>query len=317
MHEQFRNEPFFKGNNMPTLSSTKMKASGEQMNEAASLHPHLESLTNENKAEVLAFLAERPLHTVYLAGYILDNGVVSPLNRGSFYGYRNNEGRLEGVALIGHATLFEIRSSEALAAFATLAQSSTRTHLLMGETEKVEHFWNLYGQGGQASRLMCRELLFEQRFPVEVKKPVQGLRRATLRDLGMLLPIQAEMAVSESGVNPMETDPNGFRLRCARRIEQGRVWVLFENGRLIFKADIMSETPEVVYLEGIYVIPEERGQGIGLRCLSQLTRNLLARVKAVSLLVNEQNQKASSFYLQAGFKLRDYYDTIFLERASA
>ncbi|MDT4895965.1 MAG: uncharacterized protein QOH25_1042 [Acidobacteriota bacterium] len=277
----------------------------------------IEPLAEQHKAEVLAFLSERPLHTVYLAGFILDNGIVSPLNRGSFYGYRNSEGCLEGVALIGHATLFEARSDEALAAFAGIAQKSSRTHMLMGEMEKVEHFWNLYGEGGQAPRVMCRELLFEQKFPVEVRKPVQGLRRATLRDLGMLLPVQAEMAFEESGVNPMEKDPNGFRLRCARRIEQGRVWVLIENGQLIFKADIMSDTPEVVYLEGIYVAPEERGHGIGRRCLSQLTRNLLARTKTVSLLVNEQNETASDFYLKAGFKLRAHYDTIFLQQASA
>jgi hypothetical protein len=280
----------------------------------APLVPQVEPLANENKAEILAFLSKRPLHTVYLSGYILDNGVVSPLNRGSFYGYRNLEGRLEGVALIGHATLFEIHSAEALAAFASLAQSNTRTHVLMGEIEKVEHFWNLYGEGGQAPRLMCRELLFEQRFPVEVKKPVRGLRRATLRDLEMLLPVHAEMAREESGVNPMEKDSNGFRLRSARRIEQGRVWVLIENGRLIFKADIVSDTPEVVYLEGIYVSPEDRGQGTGLCCLSQMTRHLLARTKVVSLLVNELNQTASAFYLKAGFKLRAHYDTIYLQQ---
>lgn len=275
------------------------------------------ALAEEHKAEVLAFLSERPLHTVYLTGYILDNGIISPLNRGSFYGYRNAEGKLEGVALIGHATLFEIRSGEALAAFASLAQGSTRTHMLMGEMEKVELFWNLYGEGGQAPRLICRELLFEQRFPVEVKKPVVGLRRATLRDLEMLLPVHARMAYEESGVNPLEKDPSGFRLRCARRIEQGRVWVLIENGRLLFKADIMSDTPDVVYLEGIYVDPEERGNGTGLRCLSQLTRNLLARTKTVSLLVNEMNQTASTFYTKAGFKLHAHYDTIFLQQVSA
>jgi predicted GNAT family acetyltransferase len=284
---------------------------------AASLHSQVVSLTNENKAEILAFLAERPLHTVYLAGFILDNGVVSLLNRGSFYGYRNSEGRLEGVALIGHATLFEIRSDEALAAFASLAQKSSRTHMLLGETDKVGLFWNLYSTGGQAPRLLCRELLFEQRFPVEVKEPVQGLRRATLRDLEMLLPVHAQLAFEDSGVNPMEKDPNGFRLRCARRIEQGRVWVLIEDGRLIFKADVMSDTPEVIYLEGIYVAPEDRGSGIGRRCLSQLTRNLLVRTKTVSLLVNEENQAASEFYLKAGFRQRANYDTIFLHQASA
>jgi predicted GNAT family acetyltransferase len=317
MHEQIQHEQGRRKSIMPTLASTKQRQFGEQVDVAASLHPNIESLANEHKAEVLAFLAERPLHTVYMAGYILDNGVVSPLNRGSFYGYRNQQGQLEGVALVGHATLFEIRSDEALAAFATLAQSATRTHMLMGESEKVENFWTLYGEGGQAPRLVCRELLFEQRFPVEVKEPVQGLRRATLRDLERLLPVHAQMAFEESGVNPMEKDPNGFRLRCARRIEQGRVWVLFENGHLIFKADIVSDTGQVAYLEGIYVTPEERGQGVGLRCLSQLTRNLLARVTAVSLLVNEKNQGAASFYQQAGFKLRANYDTIFLEQKSA
>ena len=303
-------------NAIPIPANTTMQDSDAQRVAAttALLLPHVESLANEHKQEVLAFLSERPVHTVYLSGYILDNGVVSPLNRGSFYGYRNLEGRLEGVALIGHATLFEIRSAEALAAFASLAQSFTRAHMMMGEIEKIEHFWNLYGAGGQAPRLMCRELLFEQRFPVEVKKPVRGLRRATLRDLEMLLPVHAEMVCEGGGVNPMEKDANGFRLRCARRIEQGRVWVLIENGRLIFKADIISDTPEVAYLEGIYVSPEDREQGIGQACLSQLTRHLLARTKVVSLLVNELNQAASAFYLKAGFKLRAHYDKIFLQQ---
>jgi uncharacterized protein len=303
---------------MYTQTTSSILPTNKQSTEpVASNSSMIVALSDEHRTEVLSFLAEQPLHTVYLSGYILDNGMVSPLNRGSFYGYRNAEGKLEGVALIGHATLFEIRSQEALVAFANLAQSSTRTHMLMGEMEKVAHFWNLYGEGGQAPRLMCRELLFEQRFPVDVKEPVPGLRRATLRDLELLLPVQAAMASEESGVNPMEKDPNGFRLRCARRIEQGRVWVLMKDGRLIFKVDIISDTSEVVYLEGVYVAPEERGKGIGHRCLSQLTRNLLARTKVVSLLANEMNQAALAFYAKAGFKLRAHYDTIFLQRVSA
>jgi predicted GNAT family acetyltransferase len=274
-------------------------------------------IKNEDKDEVFAFLAVRPLHTVYISGLIRDNGLESPLNRGKFYCCRNEEGQLEGVALIGHATLIEARTEAALQTFAAMAQTCKRAHMIMGESEKIQTFWNFYADGGQSPRLACRELLFEQRWPVEVRKEVRGLRRATLRDLEMVLPVQAEMAYEESGVNPMEKDPNGFRLRCARRIEQGRVWVLIENGRLIFKADIMSDTAEVVYLEGIYVAPEERGNGVGRRCLSQLTRNLLARTKSVSLLVNEQNQMASEFYLKAGFKMRAHYDTIFLQQASA
>jgi predicted GNAT family acetyltransferase len=297
--------------------SGKMKASNVPMATFAPPSEQVEMLTNEHKAEALAFLAERSLHTVYLAGSMLDNGVVSPLNRGSFYSYRNSAGLLEGVALIGHATLVEARSDEALAAFARLAQTCSQTHMLLGEMEKVEHFWERYATGGQTPRAMCRELLLELRFPVEVQKPVRGLRQATLDDLALVMPVQAEMAQSESGVNPLEKDPRGFRLRYARRIEQGRVWVLIEDGRLNFKGEVISETSEVAYLEGIYVAPDLRGQGIGLRCLSQLSRNLLARTKALTLLINEQNTKAVSFYLRAGFKLRAHYDTIFLQQAAS
>jgi predicted GNAT family acetyltransferase len=301
---------------MRAFTNEKTKRQSAAMATFASHSLQAGLLTNEHQAEILAFLAQRPLHTVYLAGYILDNGVVSPLNRGSFYGYRNSEGRLEGVALIGHATLFEARSPEALAAFAHLAQACSRSHMLLGEMEKVESFWDHYAEGGQQPRLICRELLFELRFPVEVKKPVRGLRQATLHDLHLVMPVQAELAQLESGINPLEKDPQGFRMRCARRIEQGRVWVLVENGQLIFKADIMSDTPEVVYLEGIYITPEERGKGYGLRCLSQLSRNLLAHAKAICLLVNEMNQSAHGFYQKAGYKMTALYDTIFLQQTS-
>src|ERR1051326_3761784 len=85
----------------------------------------VQSLTDEHREEVLAFLATRPIHTFGLAGFIRDNGLVSPHNRGTFYGCRNDQGSLEGVALIGHFILFETLSTEATAAFARIAQECT------------------------------------------------------------------------------------------------------------------------------------------------------------------------------------------------
>ena len=51
------------------------------------------------------------------------------------------------------------------------------------------------------------------------------------------------------------------------------MWV--EDGTLMFKADVITDTPEVVYLEGVWVDPSERGNGNGLRCMSQLNREFL------------------------------------------
>ena len=102
------------------------------------------------------------------------------------------------------------------------------------------------------------------------------------------------MAFKESGIDPLEKDAEGFRQRCKRRIEMGRTWVLIEDGTLIFKADVISDTSEVVYLEGVWVNEKGRGAGYGVRCMSQLSRELLQHTKAISLLVDEKKQAGTN-----------------------
>jgi hypothetical protein len=269
-------------------------------------------LDNRHQREVLAFLAACHVHTMIMASFIRDNGLVSPLNRGTFYACHDGRGRLQGVALIGHLTLIEARSRAALEAFARLTQGCSMARMVVTERDKAKPFWRYYAKAGQTPHLICRELMYEQQWPIEVREAVSGLRLATPDDLDAVVRTHARMTLELNGMNPMKMDPEGFRLRCARRIEQGRVWVWIEKGRLIFKADIIADTPEVIYLEGIYVDPAERGKGYGLRCFAQLSRILLRRTKSICLLVNEQNREAQAFYRKAGFKQSSYCDTIFL-----
>lgn len=276
----------------------------------------IQPLTNAHAREVLGFLMKRTVDNIVMAGLIRDNGVEHSLNRGTFYAARNQSGNLEGVALIGHATLVEARTEAALEAFARLAKMNTHAHVIVGEQEKIEIFWNYYGGGGQQPRIVCRELFFEQRLPIIAREPVPELRLATLEDLPQIVPVNALMAEEESGVNPLDVDALGFRARLGRRIEQGRVWVWMRDGQLIFKTDVMAEAPGVMYLEGVYVNPLERGRGYGARCLSQLGRQCLTGDNAVCLLVNEHNKDAQVFFFKAGYKLRGCYDTIFLQPGS-
>ena len=277
-----------------------------------------EPLGPRSEAEALAFLSERPVHAVNLLSLVRDNGLASPHNRGTFYGYRDERGRLEGVALIGHATLFEARTPRALRALARAAQRVGGLHMMLGEAEPVADFWAQYRAGvHQPMRRACRELLFElDRAATPGARPGGDARprRATLVDLPLVMPVQARMAEGESGVNPLASDPEGFRRRCERRVERGRTWVVTEGGRLVFKAEVMADAGRVVYLEGVHVAEGERGRGRGLDCLSWLTGELLRRAGSVCVLVNERNAPAQALYRRAGFRFVGHYDTIFLTR---
>ena len=121
------------------------------------------------------------------------------------------------------------------------------------------------------------------------------------------------MAADEAGTNPLDRDRQGFIDRTARRIEQGRVWIWVKDGKAIFKADILADTPQAVYLEGVHVHSEERGKGVGRRCLAQLGWTLLARTETICLTVNERMRNASAFYYKAGYRLSSYYEPIYLQ----
>lgn len=298
---------------MSTSLSISPTSSNAQFFPTPSAANGVELLHDENLHEVLSFLGRHPIQTVAMVGLIHDNGLQSPLNRGAFYGCRNYLGQLEGVALIGHATLMETDSDRALKAFAHTAQGCTSAHLIMCKEDRLDKFWGYYAETGQEMRRVCRELLFELRRPINVLNEVPKLRLATMDDLDLLIPVHAEMAVEESGIDPRSHDAHGFVNRYARRISQSRTWVSTQDKRLMFKADVISDTREATYIEGVWVNPEARREGHGRICMSELARTLLWRTKSLCLFVNNENQEAQRFYKQSGYHLRSVYDTVFLK----
>lgn len=281
------------------------------LTEAPNLYA-VHALTENDRTEVLSFLAARPVHSVAMTSFINDNGIESELNRGRFYGYRNTGGNLEGVALIGHTTLIDARTDGAVKAFGFVAKNAeTPVHMIMSDGNSAESFWEFYS-GDTAPRIACTELLFEVAFPFPVQDCEWDVRPAKHSELNEVAEAHAALAVMESDVDPMAADRDGFLQRVARRIEKGRTFVVVENDKLIFKADVVAETEEVIYLEGVYVAPECRGRGIGSKCLSSLTLQLLKRAKTICLLSNINYIDAHLSYLKAGYKNTDSCTTYFV-----
>lgn len=274
---------------------------------------NVSELTEAERDEVLSFLAVRPVHTVVMTSFINDNGLQSELNRGKFYGCRDGAGRLEGVALIGHSTLIEARSESALIAFAQQAKTSeTPIHLIMSHGTAADSFWDYYSDGLSEPRLRCVERLFEVRFPFMVRKVGSTVRLATTDELIPVAEAQAAVALMECGIDPMHRDREGFLKRVLRRIEQGRVFVVFDGDELVFKVDVIAETGETAYLEGVFVAEQHRGKGTGSDCLASVTLGLLDRVRNVCLLSNVEFETAHKTFARAGFRASDECTTLFV-----
>src|ERR1700749_445152 len=105
--------------------ATMSTAHPEILEPALMVHPLTES---HPESEVLDFLSGRPAQSVIMSGLIRDNGFESPFNRGTFHACRDAAGRLEGVALVGHAVYVAAETPAAPRAFARVAQGQHNAH---------------------------------------------------------------------------------------------------------------------------------------------------------------------------------------------
>ena len=260
--------------------------------------------------KILAALASPTLTNVIMAGFIRDNGLVSSQHRGHFYVCRNRHNKLEGVALIGHSILFHAEDESVVEGFASVARRGS-PHLLMGEHTAVQRFWKFCAAQGQEPRHVCPVVFLHRDKQYEQQREIAGLRLAVPEDLELVVRAQAAMAFETSGVDPLQKDPIGFRQRYLRRIDQQRVWVLMNGRRLVFKLDVITDTSDAAYIEGVYVSPEERGKGLGQSCVRVVGHKLLEHTRAIFLFVETENTRTASFYARLGFNVAGNYDLLY------
>jgi predicted GNAT family acetyltransferase len=75
-----------------------------------------------------------------------------------------------------------------------------------------------------------------------------------------------------------------------------------EADRILFKADVASQTDEAVLLEGVWTHPDVRGRGLGRRALGTLCSQLLNTHPMVCLCFREGQPGLRAFYEGIGFK---------------
>jgi uncharacterized protein len=255
--------------------------------------------------QALALLAAHPLQGAHLESLITDHGLTSPALRGRFYGYFE-QGQLTGIALIGHQIMF-CAPDEAIPHFARMAAAADRrSSVVFGPRPQVERFWQEFAAQG-------RELKMQRDFYWYVcEKPAQPLHQfqliqANTEHLEAVLAAQAMLFLEATGTDPRQSDPEGFRRRVRERIERGRTWIKLENDTVVFKAELQSVTPDVIYLEGIWTHPEYRKRGIAKECVVELTHRRLRKQQVLCLAVEPAEEVALRVYQHAGFRYEADY----------
>ena len=142
--------------------------------------------------------------------------------------------------------------------------------------------------------------------------PDPGVRRTTMDDLEQVYPACVSMYTEEVGVSPEHGGGGAlYRTRVSQLISRGWSFARFEDGRLVFKAEVACATPYAAQVQGVWVPPDRRGEGLaaaGMAAVVSLVRRDVAPV--VSLYVNEYNRAARRAYERAGFRQTATFATI-------
>ena len=198
-------------------------------------------------------------------------------------------------------------------AFAERALTRNRTATtIVGPHEAVRTFWNgvaaSWGRPREA-RWMQPHMVIDGPPEVEADRFVRRTERA---DLPLLYPACVAMYTEEVGVSP-EAGGTGdlYRARVTQLMSRGWSFARFEGGRLVFKAEVACATADAAQIQGVWVPPDRRGEGLAVAGMAAVVAMVRADIAPqVSLYVNEWNQPARRAYRRVGFRETTRFSTV-------
>ncbi len=102
-----------------------------------------------------------------------------------------------------------------------------------------------------------------------------------------------------------------YRSRVRQLIGLGWSFARIEDGRVVFKAEVAHATPQAAQIQGVWVAPDRRGEGLaasGVAAVAEACRRDIAPV--VSLYANIWNEPARRAYARVGFEQTGTFATV-------
>jgi uncharacterized protein len=198
-------------------------------------------------------------------------------------------------------------------AFAERALARPRTATtIVGPLTPVRAFWEVVSEswGTPRDQRWDQPHLEIATDPQVAPDPL--VRRTYLDQADVLYPACVAMYTEEVGVSPEAFGGADFyRTRVRNLVARGWSFARIEGDRVVFKAEVACLSPSAAQVQGVYVDPELRGQGIGTAGIAAVVEAIRADLApVVSLYVNDYNVAARRSYDRVGFRQTGTFATV-------
>lgn len=268
-------------------------------------------LTKGEEQQALAVCATDPVRHTYPAARVLEFGVETrPSNLLGWY----PRGRLEAVCWTNANIVPVVTTPGGLDAMADrLVSQRFRASSIFGDAKDTVRLHQLLGWNAREVR-DDQPLMAVRSLPSEVGIAVdKQVRRARMDELDAVLPASYAMFTEELGTPPYTGSDVWYRQAVGGLIARGHTFVRVEEGKVIFKADVGSLALGVAQIQGVWVDPTRRGEGLGARGMAAVVEHVLRELApTASLYVNGYNHAALATYRRVGFSQVGQFATVLL-----
>ncbi|MFC0598590.1 GNAT family N-acetyltransferase [Streptomyces palmae] len=255
--------------------------------------------------DALAVLNRDPVANAFVAARVQAAGLDPWRLGGEMWGWYS-AGRLQSLCYAGANLVPVCATPAAVRAFAERARrSGRRCSSIVGPAGPTAALWSLLEPSwGPAREVRARQpLMVTTTMPAGIT-PDPLVRRVRKDEMDVIMPACVAMFTEEVGVSPLAGDGGLiYQARVAELVGSGRSFARFENGQVVFKAEIGAATAHACQIQGVWVAPEYRGRGLSETGMAAVLGYALREVApVVSLYVNDFNLPARAAYRRVGFQ---------------
>jgi hypothetical protein len=271
------------------------------------------ALGMQDVEDALEVCAKDPVTNVFVAARIAESGLSG--TRGPLFGY--DSGGERALCWCAANVVPVEASSRALAALSgKVVKRRTWASSVFGPADQVLELWDRIGrQWGPAREVRANQLVMTMEArPSSLGVPVDGaVRPARPDELDIVTPAASAMFTEEIGYPPYRGSGTAYRQSVDGLIRRGHCLVRVEEGQVVFKADLGSVALGVAQVQGVWVHPRWRGQGLAAPAMAAVVEHALAHVApVVTLYVNDFNAPAVATYRRVGFVQTGTFATVLL-----